>query len=115
MGKRVWRVVDENRKVLGIVTDRDLFIALGTQNRRPAELTLSETMHPDPVVCTPDEDIREVLKTMATSHVRRLSVVDEGILQGVLSLDDVLARTNGALRPELMKALRSLSQAIVAE
>lgn len=63
-------IVEDGGQVVGIVTDRDLFIALGTQNRRPAELPLGEMMRRDPAVCAPSDDVRKALKTMASEQIR---------------------------------------------
>lgn len=47
-------VVDDGGRVVGIVTDRDLFIALGTKNQRPAELPVGEMMTQDVSLCAPE-------------------------------------------------------------
>lgn len=86
-------VVTDGNRVIGIITDRDLFIALGTQNRKPAEVSVGEIMHANPFCCEPTDDLQQALSTMASQHVRRLPVVDPaGSLQGMLSVDDVMAR-----------------------
>ena len=98
-------VVTDGNRLIGIITDRDLFIALGTQYRKPAEVSVGEIMHANPTCCGPADDLQQALSTMASQHVRRLPVVDpSGSLQGMLSIDDVIARTkvgsggNGVLR-----------------
>jgi CBS domain-containing protein len=104
-------VVEDGGRVIGMVTDRDLFIALGTQNRRPAELTLGEVMRQETVACRPGDDVRQALKIMAKEKIRRLLVVDEaGILKGILSIDDVLARTDSVLKDDTMRTLKAISQ-----
>jgi len=104
-------IVADGGRVVGIVTDRDLFIALGTQNRRPADLEMREIMRPEPVSCAPGDEVRQALRTMAKEKVHRLPVVDEsGTLKGILSLDDVLARTDSALKDETIRALKTISE-----
>ena len=84
-------VVDTNGKVIGVVTDRDLCIALGTRNRLPGEITVGQVASNKVLTCKPDDDIREALNTMAQGKVRRLPVVNaEGNLEGILSMDDVV-------------------------
>jgi len=86
-------IVEDGSRVVGMVTDRDLFIALGTQNRRPAELRVSEVMSKDLSLCSPEDDVRTALRMMAQKHAHRLPVVDKnGDLKGILSIDDVVAR-----------------------
>ncbi len=84
-------VVDKNKKLTGVVTDRDICIALGTRNRLAGNLTVGEVATARVFTCKGDDDIHEALGTMADHQVRRLPVVDEnGVPQGVLSMDDIL-------------------------
>jgi CBS domain-containing protein len=97
-------VVNAERRVVGIVTDRDICIALGTRNRRPSELTVGEVMSNNVAVCHPDDEIHNVLNTMRTRKVRRLPVVSrDGKLEGMLCASDILlrARHDDGSRPEL--------------
>jgi CBS domain-containing protein len=97
-------VVNAEKKVVGIVTDRDICIALGTRNRRPAELQITEVMTSDVASCHADDDIHEALKTMRLRKLRRLPVIDSaGRLEGTLCVTDVLmhARHDDGSRPEL--------------
>jgi len=87
-------IVDSEEKVVGLVTDRDICVALGTRNRLPSDMTVGEVTSGKVIACKPDDDIRGALATMAEAKVRRLPVIDaEGKLQGVLSVDDVVLRT----------------------
>jgi len=106
-------VVADGGQVIGMVTDRDLFIALGTQNRRAADLAVGEIMHVNPSVCSPQEDLRHALQTMARQRVRRLPVVDEsGVLQGILSIDDAVARAGAMLADDgILGALKAICEA----
>ncbi len=84
-------VVDENQKLIGIVTDRDICIALGTRNRLPGNLTVGEVDTAPVFTCKPDDEIHEALGIMTEHQVHRLAVVNgDGVPQGVLSMDDIL-------------------------
>src|SRR6185312_14857067 len=86
-------VVGEGGNVIGVVTDRDISIALGTRNRRPSELLVKEVMRPRLFTCTADDSIHCALKTMRAEKIRRLPVIDlEGTLMGVLSIDDIVLK-----------------------
>lgn len=86
-------IVDEGRRVLGVVTDRDMAIALGTRGRHAGELAAEELMSRDVATCREDADVDEALATMEARQVRRLVVVDEdAALVGVVSLTDVARR-----------------------
>jgi CBS domain-containing protein len=84
-------VVADGGRVIGILTDRDIAMAVGTRNRRPAEIPVSEVMSKDVYFCGPDDDIHAALKTMRKDRVRRLPVIDEqGTLRGIVSMNDVV-------------------------
>ena len=83
-------VVEEGR-VLGVITDRDIAIALGTRNARAGETVVREVALPKLFYCAPGDDIHVALQTMRAQRVRRLPVIDaKGTLQGILCLDDVI-------------------------
>jgi len=88
-GEKMWNkgcgslpVIERSGRVIGMITDRDLFIALATQNRRAADLLVGEVMRRELSVCRPGDEVRQALKIMAKHRVHRLPVVDEtGALQ----------------------------------
>lgn len=89
-------VVGKDERLIGIVTDRDICIAMGTRNRLPGELTVGEIAVTTIFTCKRDDEIHEALSTMAEKQVRRLPVVDEhGVPRGILSMDDII--THGDL------------------
>lgn len=88
-------VVDAERKVVGVVTDRDMFLALGTRNRLAGELTVGEVGPAKPFLCSCDDDVHAALATMARHKVRRLPVTNaQGRLEGILSMDDLVAHAS---------------------
>ncbi|HTZ75882.1 MAG TPA: CBS domain-containing protein [Candidatus Aquilonibacter sp.] len=98
-------VLDAHEAVLGVVTDRDICIALGTRNKLPGEITVGEVATRRAVCCKPGDDVRTALAAMAEARVRRLPVVDNaGKLVGVLSMDDIVMRARGATRPVAVAA-----------
>lgn len=87
-------VVDARQKVIGVVTDRDLCVALGTRNRLPGEITVGEVVSGEAYTCRAQDDIHTALQTMAKKRVRRLPVVNQdGVLEGILSMDNVVLHT----------------------
>jgi len=86
-------VVGDGGNVIGVITDRDISIALGTRNQRPSELLVKDVMPAKLFTCTADDNIRYALKTMSIGRIRRLPVVDaEGALAGVLSIEDIVLK-----------------------
>jgi CBS domain-containing protein len=75
----------------GIVTDRDLFIALATRDAKPSELTVGAVAREAPITCTPRDDVHQAMAKMKAHRVRRLPVVDkDGTLVGIVSMNDLL-------------------------
>lgn len=87
-------VVGSDGKVFGVVTDRDICIALGTRNRLPGEIKVSEVITSQKLFyCCPDDDVHLALQAMQTGRVRRLPVIThEGALAGIVSMDDILLK-----------------------
>ena len=86
-------VVDAEQKVtpVGIVTDRDLVLALMAEGLDPAIFTVGDIMSVELVLAGPDMDAMGALKLMRMQRVRRLVVVDElRRLVGIVSLEDLL-------------------------
>jgi CBS domain-containing protein len=90
-------VVDDG-ELIGVVTDRDLFIALATRNARAAHLRIGAVAQSPVVSCAPEDDVRDALALMKQARIHRVPVVGSGItVLGVLSLNDiVLAAGDGA-------------------
>lgn len=83
--------VVENGRAIGVITDRDITIALGTRNAKAGDMLVREVALPKVFYCTPQDDIHTALSTMRAQQVRRLPVVtEEGTLVGILSLDDIV-------------------------
>jgi CBS domain-containing protein len=83
-------VVDEARKPVGILTDRDICMAAYTRGRALAELSVADAMSRGVRTCKPSHSLRSAMDLMVTHQVRRLPVVsDEGTLVGIVSLADI--------------------------
>jgi CBS domain-containing protein len=103
-------VVDDAGHVLGIITDRDVSIALGTRNVPPSRLRVAEVMSKDVHTCHAGQGVRSALEMMAEHRVRRLPVVDaEGGLCGMFSLNDAILAGDKTVRAaDLIETLRSI-------
>jgi CBS domain-containing protein len=99
-------VVDNEQKVISVITDRDICIALGTRNRLAGEITVGDVATRSAISCRSSQDIRSALAKMIEEKVRRLPVVGAGgKLEGILSLDDIVERTDtGARKPDGLTA-----------
>jgi len=90
-GTGIVPVVEEllHRKLVGVVTDRDLCLRVVAPGKYPAHIWVSDCMTANPTVCHPDDPVEIALQLMADKRVRRLPVTDENLsLQGMLSVSD---------------------------
>ena len=91
----------------GIVTDRDIVTRCIAAESDPNATRIREIMTRGVATVTPDDDIREATRLMAAEQVRRLPVVKENRVVGMLSLGD-MARHH-AYNMEASKALSEIS------
>jgi len=97
----------------GVVTDRDLFIALATRDAKPSELTVGSVARPAPITCTPRDDVHQAMGKMKSYRVRRLPVVDkDGTLVGIVSMNDLLLTVSAAtpLGGQVVDTLQTISE-----
>jgi CBS domain-containing protein len=107
-------VVNEERKVIGMITDRDICIAAATRSTSPANIRVREVMSGHVQTCFSEDGVSTVLKTMKERRVRRLPVLDrQERLVGIVSISDLVARADrhsGANVPgeEFLATLKSI-------
>ena len=83
-------VVNAEGKAVGILTDRDIAMAMAAKNRGSSQILVRELTSGELFSCAPDEDVSAAIQKMQTHRVRRLPVVDpQGLLMGMLSLSDL--------------------------
>ncbi|MBW2383506.1 MAG: CBS domain-containing protein [Deltaproteobacteria bacterium] len=85
-------VVVDGDKPLGIITDRDLICRLVAADRDPEKTTAAEVMTADPITATRDDDMTDVLARMRERGIRRIPLVEENQLVGLVSLDEVIIK-----------------------
>ena len=100
-------IVDE-KKLIGIVTDRDLVIR-GYAAKHPGSTAVSDVMTTDLKTIGADTSVDEAAKLMANNQIRRLPVVENGNLVGIVSIGDLAVREIFA--NEAGAALSGISQA----
>lgn len=85
-------VIDHNNKVVGIITDRDICMAIGKDHGIPAiEGKVCDFMTPNVHTVSQNDDIKTALKEMKSGRVGRIPVVDDkGHLEGIFTIHDLL-------------------------
>ena len=106
-------VVNERDEVIGVVTDRDVCIALGTRDAPASSLVARNVMTAPVIGCAPEDDCIDALLTMAERHVHRLPVQGPGgALLGIVSIDDIVRQ---AVRAPEADPLRTVVLQILAD
>ncbi len=81
-------VCDKNQNVVGIVTDRDIVlrnVAEGNRGKNKAKEVMSTQL----ITISPDAHVHEAARLMAENQIRRLPVVENGKLVGMVSIGDL--------------------------
>jgi CBS domain-containing protein len=81
--------VTEGEDLVGIVTDRDLVLHVLAKDVDPHKVVVSSICSENPVVVAPDDSLDVALQRMASDQVRRLPVVEDRRLVGILAQADV--------------------------
>ena len=83
-------IVDDANRPVGMVTDRDLTVDVLAAGADPDDLVASDVMTPDPVAVDIETGIFEVIAAMDDASVRRMPVVEDGVLAGIVTLDSLI-------------------------
>lgn len=101
-------LVTDDGKVLGIVTDRDVAIRAAASGDDPRAEPVRKYMSKHLVMGHPNWDIDRVAKTMSKHQIRRLPIVENGMLLGIISLGDVALRDKH--KDKVAQSLRAISE-----
>ncbi len=83
-------VVDDDGKLVGVVTDRDICMAAYFQGRRLAEIPIEAFMTREPSSCQADDAVPDAQRLMTDRQIHRVPVIDpQGMPIGILSLSDL--------------------------
>jgi len=101
-------VCDNSQQVKGILTDRDIVIRVVAEGGNPNQLNVSHVMSTGLTLGRPDMDAEEAAQIMAQHQIRRLPVVENNRLIGIVSIGDLA--TNKIYVDEAAQALKEISQ-----
>ena len=100
----------ENRRLVGVVTDRDLCLEVIAESRNPDTVPVKDAMTRTLICCLPEDEMQKALDLMRENQVRRIPVVDQqGTLQGIVSMADVLHRADVSSK-ETHETLKKVSE-----
>jgi CBS domain-containing protein len=93
---------DGSRKLVGVVTDRDIVVRAVAAGRSPESVKAKDCMTSPPVTCRETDSLEECARTMASEQIRRMPIVDSsGALCGILSQADLQVTDARSLKEEL--------------
>ncbi|WP_376768667.1 CBS domain-containing protein [Paenibacillus foliorum] len=100
--------VVDGKKLIGVITDRDLVIR-GFAAKKEGSTAVAEVMSSNQITsATPETTVDEAAKLMASQQIRRLPVVENGELVGIVSIGDLAVRSN--FEDEAGEALSEISE-----
>jgi CBS domain-containing protein len=84
-------VITEDKKPVGIVTDRDLVLRVITEERDPKITLIRDVMTPDPVCLSWDTGLFKAMEDIRKMEIRRFPVIDGfGNVCGIITIDDII-------------------------
>lgn len=99
--------VCRGEEVVGIITDRDITLRSSAQGQNVRQQKVSEIMSSNPVTGTPNMDVHEAARLMSERQIRRLPIVDNNKVVGIVALGDLAVEPN--LANEAESALSNIS------
>jgi CBS domain-containing protein len=81
--------VCEGKKVVGMITDRDIVINCVADGKDCNSIHCHDSMTSDVITCSPDTDAHECARLMADHQIRRIPVVQNGEMVGICAIGDL--------------------------
>jgi len=100
--------VSENGSITGIITDRDVVLRNVAGGRTPTNTRVDEVMSKTVITATPDMDVHRAADLMAQNQIRRLPVLENNRMVGIVSIGDLAVRN--IYENEAGEALSSISK-----
>ncbi|HEX9666152.1 MAG TPA: CBS domain-containing protein [Thermodesulfobacteriota bacterium] len=104
-------VVGVDKKLLGIITDRDIVVSVVANSESPLEVLVGDVMTSELITVQENESIFEVLRVLGKNSIRRVPVMRGGRLVGIVSVDDLIVLVVTELS-NLASALSSTSKVL---
>ncbi len=89
-----------DRRLVGIVTERDILRACARHRRPLAQFLVRDVMTTDVITGALDDSVESAMGTMTEHRIRHLPVVDQGVLRGIISIGDVVKTQHDQLTLE---------------
>jgi CBS domain-containing protein len=97
--------ITDDEKLVGMITDRDITTRVVAEAADPGMMAVGDVYSRDLISVEPDKDLEEALQLMARHQVRRLPVVENGRLIGIIAQADIALSENETKTGELVEAI----------
>jgi CBS domain-containing protein len=94
-------VVNQNDRLVGIVSERDVIRGMAQEGEVVIALPVERLMTTEVRTCSPDDAIVELMEVMTLQRIRHLPVIQDGVLQGIVSIGDVVKQRLHEAQSEL--------------
>jgi CBS domain-containing protein len=98
-------ICGEDNRLKGMITDRDIVVKVLAEGKDPRAVNVGEVAQGEAVTIGADDDVTEIMDTMAKYRVRRLPVIDGHTLVGIVSQADVARALPNPQVGDLVEAL----------
>lgn len=102
--------ITDDEQLVGMITDRDITTRVVAEAADPKVTPVGDVYSRDLVSVAPDKDLEEALQLMARHQVRRLPVVENGRLVGIVAQADIALREKEKKTGELVEAISAPSE-----
>lgn len=97
-------VVDDTKKPVGMITDRDITVRTVAEGKNPLDLTAGDAMTKNVSTVTQDSSVEDCCNLMEEKQIRRVTVVDEnGACCGIVAQADVATKANAEKTAEVVQ------------
>jgi CBS domain-containing protein len=102
--------ITDDEQLVGMITDRDITTRVVAEAADPQKTSVEDIYSRELISVEPDKDLEEALQLMARHQVRRLPVVENGRLVGIVAQADIALRENEKKTGELVEAISEPSE-----
>jgi CBS domain-containing protein len=102
--------ITDDEKLVGMITDRDITTRVVAEAADPKTTSVADVYSRDLISVEPDNDLEQALQLMARHQVRRLPVVENGRLVGIVAQADIALSENETKTGQLVEAISEPSE-----
>jgi CBS domain-containing protein len=106
-------VLDDEKTAVGMLTDRDICLAIVARNRKASDVKTKDLLKSKVITCLADDDLESALRKMRKYQIKRLAVVDkDSKLVGMLTISDVLlsVRKDKSLKKKIYTTIKAIAK-----